>query len=118
MDGIGDVLAPRIIAEIGDVRRFRNKHSLIAYAGIDTPPYQSGAFNASERKISKRGNSYLRKTGYEIMQSLIKHKPAYDPVYEFIQKKRGEGKCGKEAMIAGVNKFLRIYYGKVMEVYS
>ena len=118
MNCIGDVLAPRIIAEIGDVRRFRNKHSLITYAGIDAPPYQSGAFNASERKISKRGNSYLRKTGYEIMQSLIKHKPTDDPVYDFIQKKRSEGKCGKEAMIAGLNKFLRVYYGRVMELYS
>ena len=111
-------LAPRIIAEIGDVRRFKNKHSLIAYAGIDAPPYQSGAFHASERHISKRGNSYLRKTGYEIMQSLIKHKPADNAVYNFIQKKRSEGKCGKEAMIAGLNKFLRVYYGKVMEFYS
>lgn len=118
MNCIGDVLAPRIIAEIGDVRRFKNKHSLIAYAGIDAPPYQSGAFNASERKISKRGNSYLRKTGYEIMQALIKHKPIDDPVYDFILKKRSEGKCGKEAMIAGLNKFLRVYYGKVMELYS
>ena len=116
MNCIGDVLAPRIIAEIGDVRRFKNKHSLIAYAGIDAPPYQSGTFNASERKISKRGNSYLRKTGYEIMQSLIKHKTADDPIYDFIQKKRSEGKCGKEAMIAGLNKFLRVYYGKVMEI--
>lgn len=48
MSCIGDVLAPRIIAEIGDVRRFKNKHSLIAYAGIDAPPYQSGTFNALE----------------------------------------------------------------------
>ncbi len=118
MNCIGDVLAPRIIAEIGDVRRFKNKHALIAYAGIDAPPYQSGTFNASERKISKRGNSYLRKTGYEIMQSLIKHKPADDSVYDFIQKKRSEGKCGKEAMIAGLNKFLRVYYGRVIERYS
>ena len=118
MDCIGDTLAPRIIAEIGDVRRFKNKHSLVAYAGIDAPPYQSGAFHASERHISKRGNSYLRKTGYEIMQSLIKHKPADNAVYDFIQKKRSEGKCGKEAMVAGLNKFLRVYYGKVMEFYS
>lgn len=118
MNCIGDVLAPRIIAEIGDVRRFKNKHSLIAYAGIDAPPYQSGTFNASERKISKRGNAYLRKTGYEIMQSLIKHKPDENAVYAFIQKKRSEGKCGKEAMIAGLNKFLRVYYGKVIELYS
>ncbi|MCM1061852.1 MAG: IS110 family transposase [Eubacterium sp.] len=69
MNCIGDTLAPRIIAEIGGVRRFNNKHSLIAYAGIDSPPYQSGTFNVPERHISKRGNSYLRKTGYEIMQS-------------------------------------------------
>lgn len=118
MNCIGEILAPRIIAEIGDVRRFRNKHSLIAYAGIDAPPYQSGNFNASERHISKRGNKYLRKTGYEIMQSLIKHKPVNNAVYDYIQKKRSEGKSGKEAMIAGLNKFLRVYYGKVMEVYS
>lgn len=118
MPCIGDTLAPRIIAEIGDVRRFNNKHSLIAYAGIDAPPYQSGAFNATERHISKRGNSYLRKTGYEIMQCLIQHKPIGDPVYDFICKKRLEGKCGKEAMIAGLNKFLRIYYGRVTELYK
>ena len=115
---IGDTLAPRIIAEIGDIRRFKNKHSLIAYAGIDAPPYPSGTFNATERHISKRGNSYLRKTGYEIMQCLIQHKPIGDPVYEFIYKKRLEGKCGKEAMIAGLNKFLRIYYGRVTELYK
>ncbi len=118
MPCIGEVLAPRIIAEIGDVRRFKNKHSLIAYAGIDAPPYQSGAFNATERHISKRGNSYLRKTGYEIMQSLIRHKPIDDPVYDFIQKKRSEGKCSKEAMIAGLNKFLRVYYGRVTDLYN
>lgn len=115
---VGDTLAPRIIAEIGDIRRFKNKHSLIAYAGIDAPPYQSGSFNATERHISKRGNSYLRKTGYEIMQSLIMHQPVDDPVFDFIQKKRSEGKCGKEAMIAGLNKFLRIYYGRVSELYE
>jgi len=118
MPCIGDTLAPRIIAEIGDVRRFHNKHSLIAYAGIDAPPYQSGTFNATERHISKRGNSYLRKTGFEIMQSLIQHKPEGDAIYDFIQKKRSEGKCGKEAMIAGLNKFLRVYYGRVSEVYD
>lgn len=117
MPCIGDVLAPRIIAEIGDVRRFTSKHALIAYAGIDAPPYQSGAFSATERHISKRGNSYLRKTGYEVMQSLIQHKPEQDAVYAFIQKKRSEGKSGKEAMIAGLNKFLRIYYGRVSEAY-
>lgn len=113
---VGDILAPLLIAEIGDVRRFKNKHSLIAYAGIDAPPYQSGTFFATEMHISKRGNAYLRKVGFEVMQCLIKHSPEGDPVYDFIQKKRSEGKACTEAMIAGLNKFLRIYYGKVREI--
>ena len=113
---VGDILAPLLIAEIGDVRRFKNKHSLIAYAGIDAPPYQSGTFFATERHISKRGNAYLRKVGFEVMQCLIKHSPEGDPVYDFIQKKRSEGKACIEAMIAGLNKFLRVYYGKVKEI--
>ena len=40
-----------------------------------------------------------------------------EPAFEFIEKKRSEGKCGKESMVAGMNKFLRIYYGKVAELY-
>ena len=117
MPCIGDTLAPRLIAEIGDVRRFHSKRALIAYAGIDAPPYQSGKFRANNRHISKRGNRYLRKTGYEVMQSYVMHKPANDPIFTFIEKKRSEGKSGKLAMVAGLNKFLRVYYGKVTELY-
>ena len=51
------------------------------------------------------------------MQSLIQHKTD-DAVYHFIQKKRCEGKACKEAMIAGFNKFLSIYYDRVSEVYN
>ena len=35
------------------------------------------------------------------------HNPANDPIFTFIEKKRGEGKSGKLAMVAGLNKFLR-----------
>lgn len=48
MKGVGDKLAPRLIAEIGDVRRFKNHKSLIAFAGIDAPPYQSGQFEGTK----------------------------------------------------------------------
>lgn len=115
---IGKTLAPRLIAEIGDIRRFHSKNALIAYAGIDAPPYQSGSFTATKCSISKRGNKYLRKTGYEVMQSVMRLKPIDDAaVYQFIQKKLSEGKSGKVAKIAGFNKFLKIYYARVTEVY-
>ena len=54
-----------LIAEIGDIRRFHSGKALIAYAGIDAPPYQSGQFMSVNRRISKRGSSSLRKVGYE-----------------------------------------------------
>ena len=118
MGGVGEVLAAKLIAEIGDVRRFHHGKSLISYAGIDSPPYQSGQFTAQNRRISKRGSAYLRKIGYEVMQSLKTHEtPADDSVYQFILKKELEGKSKKAAKIAGLNKFLRIYYARVMEVY-
>lgn len=118
MEGVGDVLAPRLIAEIGDVRRFYSGKALIAYAGIDAPPYQSGQFIGTQRRISKRGSAILRKTGYEVMKCLKSIKPEDDVVYRFMIKKENEGKAKKVAKIAGLNKFLRIYYARVREVYS
>ena len=118
MSGVGAVLGPRLIAEIGDVRRFRSASALIAFAGIDAPPYQSGTFTATKRSISKRGSALLRKTGYEIMQCLKRVKPQDCPVYAYICKKEAEGKAKKSAKIAGLNKFLRIYYARVKEVYQ
>jgi len=119
MPGVGDVLAPRLIAEVGDVRRFHSGSALVAYAGIDAPPFQSGTFTGTKRNISKRGSSLLRKTGYEIMKCLKASKPTQDSaVYDFILKKEAEGKPKKVAKIAALNKFLRIYYARVKEVYQ
>ena len=118
MGGVGDVLAPKLIAEIGDVRRFHSGKALIAYAGIDTPPYESGQFIGSNRKITKRGSAALRKVGYETMRCIKSHPRPDDPVYQYVIKKESEGKAKKAAKIAGLNKFLRIYYARVKEVYA
>lgn len=119
MKGVGDKIAPRLIAEIGDVRRFKNAKSLIAYAGIDAPPYQSGQFEGTNRHISKRGSRSLRKCGYEVMMALKSSKPKEDnAVYEYMLQKEAEGKNKKLVKIAGLNKFLRIYYARVMELYQ
>lgn len=119
MSGVGNKIRSRLIAEIGDVRRFKNSNCLIAYAGIDVPPFQSGQFIATNRRITKRGNKHLRKVGYEVMKSLKTVKPTKDnAVYLFILKKENEGKGSITAKIAGLNKFLRIYYARVMEVYK
>lgn len=119
MGGVGEVLAPKLIAEIGDVRKLHSAKALIAIAGIDPPPYESGQFVGSNRRITKRGSSTLRKVGYEVMRVLKSHPaPTDDAVYNYIIKKENEGKAKKQAKVAGLNKFLRIYYARVMEVYK
>ena len=116
MNGVGDRLGPLILAEIGDVRRFHSGKALNAYAGNDAPPYQSGNFESHNRHISKRGNAALRKYCFEVMQALKLLKPQDDPVYLFLVKKEQEGKPYNVAKMAGVNKFLRIYYARAMEL--
>lgn len=117
MAGVGDRLGPVILAEIGDVRRFHSGKALNAYAGNDAPPYQSGQFESRNRHISKRGNPALRKACFEVMQALKLTKPQDDPVYLFLAKEQ-EGKPYNVAKMAAVNKFLRIYYARVMELYK
>ena len=115
MAGVGDRLGPLILAEIGDIRRFHSGKALNAYAGNDAPPYQSGMFESHNRHISKRGNAALRKYCFEVMQALKLTRPQDDPVYLFLIKKEQEGKAYNVAKMAGVNKFLRIYYARAME---
>ena len=116
--GCGKKLISRVIAEIGDVRRFKNAGSIIAYAGIDAPPYQSGQFESKNRHISKRGNKYLRKTGYEVMKCIKSSCKSDNELKSYIIKKENEGKLRKVAKIAGLNKFLRMYYGIVKKKYK
>lgn len=118
MNGVGDRLGPIILAEIGDIRRFHSAKALNSYAGNDAPPYQSGQFESRNRHISKRGSSALRKACFEVMQALKLAKPQDDPVYLFMIKKEQEGKPYNVAKMAGVNKFLRIYYARAMELYK
>ena len=67
---------------------------------------------------SKRGSADLRKTLFQVMDVLIKTMPQDDPVYQFLDKKRTQGKPYYVYMTAGANKFLRIYYGRVKEYLS
>ena len=49
------------------------------------------------------------------MDVLLKTAPADDAVFQFLDRKRAEGKHYYVYMMAGANKFLRIYYARVKE---
>ncbi len=114
--GIANKLAVQMVAEIGDMSKFRNKKCLVAFAGIDSPPHESGQYRGTKRHISKRGSIILRKVGYQAMKCMKSTKNDDCAVYKYMLKKEQEGKPKKVARIAGLNKFLRIYYARVMEL--
>lgn len=116
MFGVGTVLGSQIIADVGDVRRFHSRRAITAYAGLDAPPYQSGTLDVKSRSISKRGSPSLRKTLFQIVSVILQKQPENNIVYQFLDKKRTEGKPYKVYMMAAANKFLRIYYARVKEI--
>lgn len=97
------------------MRRFERKQSLVAFAGVDPIPNQSGEKNVRSNKASKRGSPYLRKALFNVMTCYLQKVPVDEPVFQFLDRKRVERKPYYVYMTAGANKFPCRYYGKVTE---
>ena len=110
--GIGDNLASRILAELGDASRFTNSSQVVAYAGIDPNIYQSGEISGEHLRISKKGNKKLRCLLYLAVTCMIKVGKA-DSILRFYQKKKQQGLAPKAAKVATMNKLLRIIYSLI-----
>ena len=107
--GIADNLASRILAEIGDIERFNNASQLIAYAGIDPAIYQSGQISGLHLKISKKGNKKLRALLYLAVSCMIKT-DRESVIVDFYKRKKASGMKPKAALVASMNKLVRIIY--------
>lgn len=104
-----------MIAEIGDLRRFAHQKSLVGFAGTDPIKDDSGDKISDSKPSSKRSSPYLRKTLFVIMTILLQLQPQDDPVYQFLDKKRSDGRKHYVYMTAGITKFLCIYSGRVRD---
>ena len=93
--GISTTLAAVILSEIGDVRRFESSAKLAAFAGIDPAVKQSGDFNGTRCKMSKRGSPYLRRAIWLAATVAAFRDPAVSALY---LKKRSEGKSHMTTM--------------------
>ena len=110
--GIGDNLAARIIAELGDMSRFPNRRAISAFAGLNPKIRQSGDVDGIHLKISKKGNRHLRCLLY-LGASCNYRLKKNDPLYEFNQKKRQQAQSplkAKAANIATAHKLLIVIY--------
>jgi transposase len=118
MYGCGDSTGPQLMAEIGDIRRFamsKGYKSLVAFAGVSPGDRQSGTYNPESRPIEKRGSPYLRRALFCAVKTYLMKRPENESVFKTLDKKRSEGKKYLVYMTAAMNKFLKIYYARIMD---
>ena len=110
--GIGEVTAPIILAEIGDINNFSSPSKLTAFAGIDPSENQSGNKKSTDEKTSKRGSPYLRHAIY--LSAMVASNN--DPVmHAYYIKKRAEGKHHYVALTGVERKLLGIIFHVLKE---
>ena len=105
--GIGMITAATILAEIGDISRFKNSSALVAFAGIDPTVRQSGEFNSTHNHMSKRGSPYLRHAIFLAATTCSFHN---SPLNAYYKKKRDQGKHHLTATGAVARKLTTVIY--------
>lgn len=105
--GFGLVYCAGIIAEIGDIRRFRNDSALAKCAGLTWKTHQSGDFIADDTPLSKTGNSYLRHYLVQAANSVRLNTPEFK---EFYSRKYRESTTHhhRRALVLTARKLLRM----------
>lgn len=108
--GIGKFTTFLIIAEIGDINRFKNIKELAAYCRLDSSIKQSGKSINIKGPISKTGNKYLRKFLFVYILNILSVTRVChieNDIENYYRKKRNEGKHHYVATIACTAKLLR-----------
>lgn len=107
ISGIGPTLGSIIVSEIGDIERFETSSKLVAYAGLDASVKQSGEFNSTQNKISKRGSPHLRRALWMAAFMSLRNDPA---LYDYYSRLRARGKSHRLATTAVARKLCIIVW--------
>ena len=110
IDGVGDVLAALLCAEIGEPSRFSCRNGIVAYAGLDPAILQSGRNDGLHCSITRKGNSFLRRCLYLAVENMLISK-ADNAITRLYSKKKSSGLCHKAAATAACRKLLVAIWG-------
>ena len=105
--GVSTATGAQIVAEIGDVRRFKSAASIVKYAGLNSGVDESGRFAARGVPITKHGSPYLRRSLWLAANRARQHDPRLKAFYD---KKRREGKPHRVAVTAVARKLCHVVY--------
>ncbi|AGI68933.1 hypothetical protein/IS110-family transposase-fusion protein [Octadecabacter antarcticus 307] len=110
--GIGPINALTILAEAGDVRRFRHHRQFLKFCGMDLATMQSGTFRG-QTKLSKYGNARLRRTLWMAGQvAILQRTNSFRDKFErYIAKDRHNTHLRRKAYTAIAAKMARTVHG-------
>lgn len=106
--GIGPINALTILAEAGDLRRFRHHRQFLKFCGLDLSTHQSGTFRGQTR-LSKFGNARLRRAFWVAGQVAIRQRDnSFRTKFErYIAKDRSDAHLRRKALTAIAAKMAR-----------
>ncbi len=91
--GVGPINAATILGEVADIRRYRSRHAFAAANGTAPLPASSG--RTTRHRLNRSGNRQLNRVLYTIAITQIR---ADTEGRAYYQRKRAEGKSGREAL--------------------
>lgn len=109
INGLGLNTAVGLISELGAISQYKSPKQLSKMAGLSLVEDSSGK-KKGKRVISKRGRSNLRKLLYQCIFSMLSHNAEFQELYAYYTKRNMNPLTGKEAIVALMNKLLRIVH--------
>ncbi len=95
LPGAGPLVTAKLVAEAGDVSRFRSADAFAMLAGVAPIPASSG--QVSRMRLNRGGNRQLNRALFSIAFAQAR---TYPPAQAFVARKRAEGKSWREAIRA------------------
>ena len=108
--GIGNTTVAKLLAHIGDLRRFSSAKALSAFIGVTPRQRQSGTSVRGRTMISRAGNAYVRSALFMPALVALRHNKA---IKAFGERLGANGMARKAAVCASMHKLVRVLYGVI-----
>lgn len=106
--GVGKTTAAKLLAYLGDVRRFKNGKALAAFVGVTPHLRVSGSSVRGRSMISRSGHAQVRHSLYMPALVALKHNPL---VSVFGIRLKAAGLAPKAVVAACMHKLVLLVYG-------
>jgi transposase len=103
---VGPVIAGVLLAEVGDIQRFRSQDHFASYCGVAPVPWESGA--SKQVRVNRGGNRRLNWALHLIARTRLRLDAASQAL---VARKKQEGKTHREAI-----RILKTYLAR--QIYS